>query len=134
MFTTGPISDMFKSKLQQIMSQSIAYDPDRKVSFHREARRLMRQLVNALALPKDSYDIRSNKGGIAVSGEITLHGEFIYVQVSQSCLGDGHEVLFRRCNGRKDYCGEQNHFASADELSDPQCLAGIMRRTLRLIN
>jgi len=134
MFTVALSPDKSRSKLQQIMSKPIGYDADRKAVFHREARRLMRQLVTALALPVDSFDIRSNKGGIAVSGEITLHGEFIYVQVSQSCFGDGCEVLFRRCNGRKDYCGEQSHFASADELSNPQCLAGVMRRTLRLIN
>jgi len=120
------------SNLQQIMLQPIGYDADRKAVFHREACRLMHGLATALALPDDSFDIRSNKGGIAVSGEITLHGEHVYLQISQSCMGRGYEVLFRRCNGCKDYSGEQNHFASATEFSDPQCLAEIMRRTLRL--
>ena len=44
--------------------------------------------------------------GTAVSGEITLHGDHLYVQVSQSALGSHSGILFRTCKGRKDYVGE----------------------------
>src|SRR3546814_7609220 len=43
---------------------------------------------------------RSNKGGIAVSGEIILHGEDIYVQLGLG-IGSGREVMFRRVAGRQ---------------------------------
>lgn len=117
-------------KLQQIMSCPIGYDMDRKAAFHHEARRLLRRLAKALALDADSYDIRSNQGGIAVSGEVTLHGETLYVQVSQSYIGPGSEVLYRQCNGRKDYCGDRNHFASASDLSEPEQLAATISKNL----
>lgn len=131
-FSSSISADGGLSKLQQIMSQPIGYDADRKAVFHREARRLMQGLAKALGLPGGSFDVRSNQGGIAVSGEVTLHGEQVYVQVSQPCFGPGTEVLFRRCNGRKDYSGEQNYFAAAHELSEPDSLARTILATLRL--
>jgi hypothetical protein len=40
------------------------------------------------------YDLRSNEAGLAVSGEITLHADRLYVQVSQSAMGyDAMEPL-----------------------------------------
>ncbi len=62
---------------------SVAYDDVRKREFHRLARRQLGLLAKALDLPSGSYDLRSNMAGIAVSGEITLHAERIYVQTSQ---------------------------------------------------
>ncbi len=81
------------------------YAPDVKRRFHSTARARLRQLANELRLPTGSYDLRSNQGGIAVSGEITLHHEAVYIQVSQSALGGGMGVLIRTCRGRRDYTG-----------------------------
>jgi hypothetical protein len=44
----------------------------------------LKALADALRLSSGEFDLRSNKGGIAVSGEVTLHGDDLYVQVSQS--------------------------------------------------
>ncbi len=46
--------------------QCVAYDPDRKRLFHRHGRRQLRLLAEALCLVKDTYDLRSNAGGIRV--------------------------------------------------------------------
>jgi hypothetical protein len=62
----------------------VAYDASRKRRFHRQVRQRLKHLAEELGWPPDSYDLRSNPGGIAVSGEITLHHERVYVQVSQS--------------------------------------------------
>ena len=40
--------------------------------------RLLRRLAEALALQPAAFDLRFNKGGIAVSGEVTLHGDELY--------------------------------------------------------
>lgn len=77
-----------------------------KTQWLKAGRKILKDIAKALALPKGSYDIRINKGGPAVSGEITLHGEWLYVQLSQT----SHGVLWRFCNGRKDYQGDQNHW------------------------
>jgi hypothetical protein len=53
----------------------VAYDADAKDAFHRNARRQLKLLAAALGLPPAKFDLRSNKAGIAVSGEITLHAD-----------------------------------------------------------
>ena len=65
------------------------YDAAQKRVFHSTARARLRRLAGELGLAPGSYDLRSNQGGIAVSGEITLHHEQVYVQVSQSAMGRG---------------------------------------------
>jgi hypothetical protein len=101
----------------------VAYDAYAKEAFHRNARRRLKQLADALGLPPDAYDLRSNQGGVAVSGEIILHTDHLYVQVSQSTMGYDGGVLFRSCEGRNDYYGGPNHFASLDLLNRPEELA-----------
>src|SRR5262249_6523585 len=65
----------------------------------------------------------SNEAGIAVSGEITLHADRLYVQVSQSAMGYDSGILFRSCRDRRDYVGGMNNFASLDLLRRPGELA-----------
>lgn len=105
------------TKLEQVMQNDLGYNPDDKAAFHRLAKSSLRKLAVEMGLEKGDYDLRSNKGGIAVSGEVTLHADHIYVKVSQSCLGPGREILFRTCSGRKDYTGDSNNFASVSALS-----------------
>ncbi len=101
---------------------SVAYDDRAKRLFHSRARSQLRRLASALGLQPGSYDLRSNQGGIAVSGEITLHSERLYVQAAQS-VG----ILFRTCKGRKDYVGGPNNFAPLDLLNRPEELARRIR-------
>jgi len=105
----------------------VAYDEHAKRLFHSRARSQLRRLATALDLSPGSYDLRSNRAGIAVSGEITLHTERLYVQVSQSVMGDANGILFRTCKGRKDYVGGSNNFASLDLLNRPEELAQRIR-------
>jgi hypothetical protein len=101
----------------------VAYDAEAKRAFHSCARRQLKQLAEALGLPPGSYDLRSNQGGIAVSGEATLHANHVYVQASQSAMGHDYGILFRTCQGRNDYHGGPNNFASLDLLNRPEDLA-----------
>ena len=101
----------------------VAYQKWPKREFHLAARRQLRRLAEALGLAPGSYDIRNNAGGVAVSGEIILHGARVYVQVSQPATGHDTGVLFRTCEGRKDYCGGPNNFVSLDLLHRPDELA-----------
>jgi hypothetical protein len=107
--------------------KSVSYDPDAKRLFHTNAQRHLRLLATALDLAAGAYDLRSNQGGIAVSGEATLHADRLYVQASQSATGRDTGILFRTCQGRKDYVGGRNHFASLDLLNTPDLLARRIR-------
>jgi hypothetical protein len=107
--------------------QPVAYDPDGKRAFHDRARRQLKLLAAALGLPPEKFDLRSNKAGIAVSGEITLHADRIYVQVCQPATGHDSGIMFRSCHGRADYAGGPNNFASLDLLHRPEDLAHRIR-------
>ncbi len=108
-----------------------AYDANHKGSWHQEVKARLDALARHLGLPKGTYEVRSNMGGIAVSGEVTLHGENVYVQVSQLLLGGPRlEILYRTCNGRKDYSGGINHFAHISMMEDTAALAGTIKASL----
>lgn len=98
--------------------KTVTYDDAAKKAFHSAAGRQLRKLAAELGFSKESFDLRSNKAGPAVSGEITLHHEDLYVQVSQSTMGPEKSILIRTCEGRKDYSGGRNHFAPIDWLDD----------------
>lgn len=124
------------SRMQQLerfdLSKSVAGDAERKRQFHRFAKRQLQVLAGFLGFIPGEYDIRSNPGGPAVSGEIILHADRLYVQVSHSCMGFDRSVLFRTCNGRKDYRGGPNNFAPLDLLHEPQELAFRIRAFCRV--
>lgn len=112
--------------------RGVAYDAAAKDLFHADGRRAMHKLAAALRLPDASYSIRSNRSGPAVSGEITLHGEEVWVQLSLGALGPENEVSFRRVRGRDDHLGDRRRFAAIRELLNPERFAERVRRELRL--
>jgi hypothetical protein len=107
--------------------KSCSYDEQQKRRFHATARSRLKVLAHQLGLPPGSYDIRSNKGGIAVSGEITLHHDRAYIQVGQFGLSSGHGILIRTCNGPRDFTGGPNHFVALTLLNDIPALAASVR-------
>ena len=108
------------------------YDETQKRLFHSAARTRLRRLAIELGFAPGSYDLRSNQGGIAVSGEVTLHHERVYVQVGQSALGGGMGVLIRTCDGRHDYVGGPNNFALLEILDDLPRLAVRVRAVMNV--
>lgn len=115
--------------LTTLIHKGVAYDAEAKTLFHAEGRKAMLRLADALLLAKGTYDVRSNKAGPAVSGEITLHSDEAYVQLSIGCT---REVMFRSVRSRQDYTGGPNHWASINELLAPDRFAARLRRELRL--
>ncbi len=112
--------------------RGVAYDAAAKALFHADGRKAMRRLADALGLLPADYDLRSNQGGSAVSGEITLHGEEVWVSLGLGALGAGHEVCFRRVRGRRDHHGDRNRWASIRELLAPDRLASRISQELAL--
>ena len=79
------------------------YNDSNKREFARLAKKLLRAVNAQLNL---DADIRFCAGGIAVSGEAILHADKVYVQVSADRRDPG--IMYRACNGRKDYTGMRN--------------------------
>lgn len=97
----------------EVATRPVAYDAEAKELFHRRGKALLKQIACDLGYAKGSFDLRNNKAGIAVSGEVTLHTDDLYVQLSQSCVGGGDmDILYRDCQHRRDYSGGRNQFMS----------------------
>lgn len=99
-----------------VLTTGLSYNEDAKTLFHSLAKSVCKEIAAALELPKGSFDIRSNMAGIAVSGEVVLHGENIYVMLDQSSMKDS--FMFRSCKGRQDYVGGPNQWAEWKDLLD----------------
>lgn len=115
-------------------SKRCSYDVVQKRAFHREAGKVLRALARELGFEPGTFDLRSNLAGIAVSGEITLHHENIYIQVCQSSTGSNKGVLIRTCEGRKDYSGGPNNLMTYDVLDDIGELANKVRKIQPLLD
>jgi len=114
-------------ELIRTASRSVAYNDDAKSKFHEQAEVVLHRLAKLLGYKADDYDLRHNEGGIAVSGEITLHSDTLYVQFFQSAIGSSHGFMWRTCKGRKDYCGNRNQWCKWEELRDLKTVADAMK-------
>lgn len=112
--------------------RGVAYDAAAKDLFHADGRKAMRNLAVALSLAEGSFTIRSNRSGPGVSGEITLHGEEVWVQLSLGGLGPDHEVMYRHVRGQHDHLGDKNRFAPIRDLLGAERFASRLRQELRL--
>ncbi|ABO59885.1 hypothetical protein LA345_39885 (plasmid) [Burkholderia vietnamiensis] len=107
-----------------------------KSSLHRSGKAFLRSLAAALNLKVGEFDLRSNQGGDAVMGEVTLHADFIYVQIGSAGLSAGGvpRILYRTCNGRRDYCGDQNRYVNLDTLVGQGGQAAFLKTLDRLVS
>lgn len=99
------MSEQLKSNLVKSLRKDCSYADAAKANFHKSAKQFLTRVRKDLNI---DADIRSNKGGIAVSGEVTLHSDTLYLQFAQYFGGD--ICLYRSCKSRKDFTGGQNHF------------------------
>lgn len=76
-----------------------------KETLHASWRRELKKLARELGVPAD---VRSNRGGSAIMGEVVLHSDRLYMTVSL----DRNDVMYRTCQGRKDYVGGYNRWTS----------------------
>ena len=113
---------LLNSSLQAaLLGSDVSYNAFGKDAFHTAGKRLLKRIADELGLIKEQFYLRSNHGGIAVSGEITLHTDTLYLQLSQGALFRGATyILYRRCDGRKDYGSlrHTNHFIEVARLLD----------------
>lgn len=86
-----------------------SYNMECKKLFHSRGKKVMRIIKDILGV---DGEIRSCVGGMAVSGEIIFHSDTLYIMFCDD------KILYRHCNGRKDYCGGTNHYKGYKELLD----------------
>lgn len=103
-----------------------------KTAFHKEGKAFLKKLA-AQITPIGAYSIRSNMGGIAVSGEVTLHSEDLYVQLSESCMAPGIQMMYRSCDSSKDCCGHTNNFVQMSVFVEQNVQSRVLSTMWRLI-
>ena len=88
------------------------YDATAKRRWLNAARMAARSVAKDLGLAPETFDVRTVKGGIAVPGEVILHGENLYLCLGTSMPGGELVGFARSCKGRKDYAGGVNRWLS----------------------
>ncbi|NEP18711.1 MAG: hypothetical protein F6J97_17730 [Leptolyngbya sp. SIO4C1] len=61
--------------------------PEAKLDFLSTGKVVLRRIAHTLGYAPGSYDLRINRAGIAVSGEITLHTDDLYVRSHNRIAG-----------------------------------------------
>ena len=112
--------------------RGVAHDAVAKDRFHSDGRKALRRLADTLGLDPAHYDLRSNRSHASRSGEITLHGEELWMQLSLHGTMADREVIYRRVSGRHDHLGERDCYASIRDLLAPERFAVRLRKELRL--
>lgn len=86
------------------LARCAPYSGGAKALFRKESMSFLRSLAKRLQLQKGDYSIRFNPGGIAVSGDATLHHNSFYLTISEA------GSYWRTCKGQKDYTGGENRW------------------------
>jgi len=101
----------------QNMGAFDTYDSGLKKQFHDNAKKVLREIGKRLGLDKSDFDVRSNKAGPASTGEIHFHSDKLYITIGGL---DSDRVMYRSCNGRKDYSGGSNQWTTLSALLSDQ--------------
>lgn len=108
------------------------YDSEPKATFHRLAKKYLEEIARLMKLTPGTYEVRTNKAGVAVLGEVTLHSETIYVQFGGSI--PHMQFYYRTVKGRKDFTGGTNtwmHYTRLEEMQEvADALSAHIRRNL----
>jgi hypothetical protein len=102
------------TRFVQLATQPLAYDFMNKQEFAALGKKLAKFIAKSLGLQKGSYTVRWNPGGDAVSGEVVLHTEHLYINLGQSCLGN--QFMYRWVKDQNDYIGGRNRWMNFTEL------------------
>ena len=111
------------------LSSTAGYNDAAKNEYKKLGRKILKATADALGLAKGEYDIRWNPGGIAVSGDNTLHTDTLYLGLHDNCGMGG--FYYRTCKGRRDYCGGPNQWVKWAEFVETG-IEGLAARLRRL--
>lgn len=89
-----------------------------KDEFKKEGKKFFRKLAKDLGLV--DFQVDYNKGGIAVSGDLTLRAMLatkcgIYIHFNIDGLCGANDIYYRSIKHMKDYTGGINHWLRIDE-------------------
>jgi hypothetical protein len=97
-----------KNALQRFvdLTNGASYNEELKAEYRKLGKKILKEIVMQMGLMDGQYDIRWNPGGIAMSGDHTLHTDKVYLSLCDNC-GMGW-FYWRTVKGRTDYTGGPN--------------------------
>jgi hypothetical protein len=98
-----------------------------KEEFLSLCRSYAKMIVKELGLTPEQYEIRTNRAGVAVSGDVHLHTDSLYVAFEQTCLGNDWGYMYRSCKGKKDYTGGYNRWMKWENLINVQGVVTVFK-------
>ena len=102
---------------------------EQKNEFLYLCRLYLRMIAKEMGLQKGQYDIRVNPAGPAVSGDVHLHSDKLYIAFSQGCMGRGFGFMYRSVSNRRDFTGGYNRWMRWDNLIDVPYVAETFKKT-----
>ena len=101
---------------QKLQSIALNWDQSKaqKDDFHRTGKRVLNKIAKELGF-EGNFEVRSNKGGPAVLGDVILHSDNIYINLGGSCFSQS--FMYRTVSGMKDYTGGPNQWMSYEMLA-----------------
>lgn len=95
-----------KTRIQKPDVRGACYPGFPKGDFAREGKKFLKLVARCVGLNPEDYDLRFNPGGDAVSGDVTLHSDDVYLSFNGGEICNW--LLYRSVRDRKDYCGGMN--------------------------
>lgn len=92
------------------LTKGASYNVDLKDEYKRLGKKILKEIAEKMGLLPSEYDIRWNPGGIACSGDHTLHTDYVYLALHDNS-GAGW-FYYRTCKGRNDYSGGPNQIVN----------------------
>ena len=98
-------------------SHHFGYNHELKEQFLREARGMLNRLALHLGLTPGSFDIRTNRAGVAAAGEVILqHDRFVICVDGGIYFRGAKSFYWRTCRDCTTSTGGANHWVSFQQL------------------
>jgi hypothetical protein len=118
------LSSQYLSETHRMITSYRGYDETLKGDIHWRVARILRWWITSHGIPNGDRLVRSNKAGIACSGEIMLHTDpitklgwvrGIYLQVCpDQCNTVGLGIMYRTVRNTSDYTGGMNRWIPSE--------------------
>ena len=105
-----------RNEIETFINICEGHKVSQKETFARIGKKIAREIAKLMELAPGTFDIRYNKAGPAVMGDLRLHTDSLYLTLEPSYSGLG--FMYRSCKSRKDYTGGTNRWAQYSELRD----------------
>ena len=89
-------------------------------------------IAKEIGLTTDQYDCRVNRAGVAVSGDVHLHTDSLYVAFDQSCCGIYLGFMYRSVANRRDFTGGTNQWMRCERLTDIPSVVETFKKTAKI--